>query len=217
MDHFGRAKCPQHFCQHLMSSLSLLIITLAITTACVLAISKKSSYRYVDTSRGPRTITSVPKTIQADQSSVFRVLCDYTTWSQWISPASAFKSIASNTVDKPRLGSFQEVGDSCDEIFGLQGSRIRWKVREFIPEKLLTVYSSESEGTFGWDELEMSFELDSTDKTRKDTTQLAFTYSWTVPNPFVSVIEKLFIRQSMINDNQVALDKLAKLCNPSIS
>lgn len=176
-------------------------LVLAIT-ACVLAIGKHS-YKYIQTSRGPRTITKVQKSIQADQNSVYRTLCDYNSWTKWISPSSSFTCASGSELLKIK-------GDYCDEIFGFQGSsRIRWMVREIIPETLFTVYSSESEGTFGWDELEMSFQLQAD---AKDITNLEFTYSWTVPNPVVSVIEKLFVRQSMINDNEVALNKLAELC-----
>lgn len=186
--------------------------------ASIVAISQyvsasKSSYRYVDTTRGPRTITVVEKSIQASQSRVHSTICDYSKWPEWISPASSFRRV-SGPLDEPRvdlgLSRFKAAGDACDEIFGWQGSsRIRWKVREIDQEALLTVYSSESEGTFGWDELEMSFALQAESV---DRTKLAFTYSWTVPNPIVSVIEKLIIRQSMINDNEEALNKLAMLC-----
>lgn len=46
----------------------------------------------------------------------------------------------------------------------------------------------------------------------KDSTLLTFTYSWIVRNPWISWLEKKIIRQSMLDDNVIAINKLGSLC-----
>jgi hypothetical protein len=153
---------------------------------------------------GYRTITSLETNIQANSNNVFTKLCDFKTWNEWLSPNSKFIANDS-TVTK-----YSQADQSCDEVFGLfESSRIKWKVKEIKSPNMLKVCSNSSEGTIGWNELELEFILSPISLSE---TNLIWVYSWTVNNPIVAIIEEKFVRNGMIDDNKVALNKFLKLC-----
>lgn len=76
----------------------------------------------------------------------------------------------------------------------------------------LKVYSSKSEGTFGWDDLEMEFSVADDASIVEQGAVLTFKYSWTVSNDIVAFFERTVIRQNMMADNVIAVYKLGEIC-----
>jgi hypothetical protein len=156
----------------------------------------------VSTPQGPKIINETIKRISSPPNKVYKQICDFKSWNQWISPQSKFTS---------GVNEFTNKNQSCLEIFGLfDSSSIQWTVSECIPHQL-SVFCSSSKGTFGWDNLKMDFIIipDPNDDCKSI---LTFKYSWVVSNPIVAFIEKLVIRQSMISDNIQAIYKLTDVC-----
>ena len=165
---------------------------------------QRPAIRTIETSSGRRTITSLETIVKADIRTVYTQLCDFKTWNDWLSPGSNF-------VSTNELIEFSKVGDTVEEKFGLfQSSKIEWEVKEIKPRSCLKVCSRSAQATIGWDQLELEFILSSS---HPSSTNLLWTYSWTVNNPFVCFIEEKFVRQSMIKDNAIALNKLSSLCS----
>lgn len=173
----------------------------------------KSTAKSIQTPRGPRTINETIKRIACRPDIVFKKICDFSTWPEWISPNAKFNIIDTESTV------FSSKGQSCEERFGLfRSSQIIWTVSH-IEKNKLTVYSSYSKRTFGWDTLEMEFTVHE-DKVQKSAQSnnssqasiVSLVYSWTVPNPIVSILERAIIRHNMMDDNIDATYKLAEIC-----
>lgn len=137
------------------------------------------------------------------ENELFNKLIDYNNWPSWISPDSKFRS------DHRTLSAN---GQEFVESFGLwESSKITWEVTALLSNRKFKVRSKSSEGVFGWDSLELDFDLCPIEMAQGGV-ELRFCYSWIVSNPFVSVVEKLFVRSMMMADNEKAIAKLCELC-----
>ena len=168
------------------------------------SIQFKQTSKSFQTSEGCRTITSLQTNIKSNPVTVYDKLCEFKTWNQWLSPSSKFKSVG--------IQKFDKVDQYCEEVFGLfESSKIKWQVRDIKKPSLLKVSSESSEGTIAWNQLELEFILSPSEVPSE--TKLIWMYSWTVTNPLVRFIEEKFVRQSMINDNKIALEKFILSCS----
>lgn len=165
----------------------------------------KSSVREISTPRGPRIITNYETNLEVDQRLVFDKLADFKSWGAWLSPESRFEG-GNHPITKSR--------QTFTEVFGLfDSSSITWEVDDYKPHSTFAVISKSSVGTFGWDTLALRFDIS---PSIEGAVSLNFTYSWTVPNPTVAIVEKLLIRKMMMKDNEKALGKLCQLCLESM-
>lgn len=186
-----------------MTQIFFVLLVIANYIAECTGMLLKSAAVEVQTTRGPRITNETIKRMACAPDTLYRKLCDFSTWSAWISPGAKFISSDGATT-------FNSKDQSVTERFGLFGSsQIVWTTSDISPSKL-QVYSSSSRGTFGWDSLEMEFSI-TEDKSAGLGCVLSFKYSWTVPNPAVAVIERAVIRKSMMSDNVVALYKLNEI------
>ena len=91
-----------------------------------------------------------------------------------------------------------------------------------VHPSLLGFFTLAKKNTFGWDEINMDFSVqdcvssipasESSTGVEKKFCTLSYTYSWVVLNGLVSAIDKRLVRQSMIDDQVAAINKLAALC-----
>ena len=89
-------------------------------------------------------------------------------------------------------------------------ANLEWFVSQFSPSQL-RMYATSSDMTFGWNTLEMDFSAEENRvklPARRSESILSFRYSWFICNPSVALKEKMSIRQSIVDDNVVALHKL---------
>lgn len=156
-------------------------------------------------SGGYRTICDYTRKVQADADHIHDVLCDYNAWAKWISPGSIMQG--------PPSGLLEVEGQQFTESFGLFfASQITWRVKSIIPNRTLSLITCANKGTFGWDEIEIEISMDANTRASHPECSLNFRYSWIVENPIISFIERNLVRQSMIDDNSKALDRLVQIC-----
>ena len=184
-----------------MSKFYLIFCYIALILSLVSSLS--SSYLRVSLDKGSKTITKYETpTLNINKNILYNKLCDIKSWNKWLSPSSIFASTSNDYT-------INQKGQSFTEVFGLFGSsKIVWTVSDLRPGQGLSLYTSSSQGTFGWDGLELDFQLkaEENSKTIRDSAcSLLFTYSWTVTNPLVLLVDDALVRPGMMSDNEEAL------------
>ena len=172
--------------------------------------SLSSSYSRVSLDKGSKTITKYETpTLNINKNIMYNKLCDIKSWNMWLSLTSMFKSDSNGYI-------ISQKGQSFTEVFGLFGSsKIVWTVSDLRLGQGLSLYTSSYQGTFGWDSLELDFQLkteENSNTNRDGACSLLFTYSWTVTNPLVLLVDDALVRPGMMSDNEEALKRLIALC-----
>jgi hypothetical protein len=178
-------------------SIALLFILLLLTKECLIfakIIESKLQFS------GKRTFALTKKLITADKNTIYNKICDIENWSSWFSLTSKFTS------EDGQLYKIQKVKQTFRERFGLfDSSEILWEVNKLSPTDVIKICSKSSKNTFGWDDIEVEFNLA---KKENNNVLVTLIYSWKVSNPLIALVANLFIPNAVLNDCKNILNEL---------